>query len=98
MQKVDGYLVYAAWVMPFGRPLISHISHFIDLKNENKKVWLDAAALIACDIWIFLLNGNFGLSFKFILGKLPPQRDEWFVDASKKGFGGICGSYFFKLS
>ena len=97
LEKVVGYLVYAAWVMPFGRPLISHISHFIDIKNVNKKVRLDAAALIACDIWLFLLNGNFGLTFKFILGKLPRQRDEWFVDASKIGFGGVCGSYF-KLS
>ena len=36
LQKVVGYLVYAAWVMPFGRPLISHISHFIDVKNLHK--------------------------------------------------------------
>ena len=98
LQKVVGYLVYAAWVMPFGRPLISHISHFINTKDIHKKVQLDAAALIACDIWIYLLNGNFGLTFKFILGKLPLQRDEWFTDASEIGFGGVYGSYFFKLS
>ena len=94
LQKIVGYLVYAAWVMPFGRPLISHISHLIDVKNINKKIQLDNAALVALDIWLHLLKGNFGLTFDFILGKLPRQKDEWFVDASKVGFGGVCGFSF----
>ena len=50
LQKLVGYLVYAAWIMPFGRPLISHISHLIDVKNINRKIQLDKAALMACDI------------------------------------------------
>ena len=98
LQKVVGYLVYAAWVFPFGRPFISTISYFIDVKNIHKKVRLDTPALIACDIWLFLLKDNRGLPFNFILGKLPRQRNEWFVDASKHGYGGICGSSFFKIS
>ena len=91
LQKIVGYLVYAAWVMPFGRPFISHISFHIDVKNINKDIRLDDAALKASEIWLFLLKGNFGLTFDFILGKLPRQKDEWFVDASKIGFGGVCG-------
>ena len=98
MQKITGYLVYAAWVMPFGRPFISHISHFIDVKNPHKKVLLDAAALVACDVWLFLLRGNFGLTFDFILGKLPRLKNEWFLDASNHGYGGVCGTFFFKLT
>ena len=57
LQKIVGYLVYAAWVMPFGRPFISHMSHFIDIKNIRKKTRLDSAALAACDVWLFLLSG-----------------------------------------
>ena len=98
LQKIVGYLVYAAWIMPFGRPLISHISHLIDVKSINKKIHLDKPALIACDIWLCLLNGNFGLTFDFILGKLPRQKEEWFVDASKIGFGGVCGFSYFRIS
>ena len=98
LQKIVGYLVYAAWVMPFGRPFISHISFFIDTKKLDKEIQLDDPALKACDIWLLLLKGNFGLSFDFILGKLPRQKEEWFVDASKLGFGGVCGDAFFKIS
>ena len=98
LQKLVGYLVYAAWVMPFGRPYISRISHFIDGENIYKKVHLDLDALVACDIWLFLLEQNDGLPFKFILGKLPRQKDEWFVDAADHGYGGVCGNSFFRIS
>ena len=98
LQKIVGYLVYAAWIMPFGRPLISHISHLIKVKNIKKEVQLDEPALSACDIWLGLLKGNFGLTFNFILGKLPRQKEEWFVDASKIGFGGVCGLAYFRIS
>ena len=92
LQKLVGYLVYAAWVMPFGRPYISRISHFIDVENVYRKVRLDLDALVACDIWLFLLEQNDGLPFKFILGKLPLQKDEWFVDAADHGCSGVCGN------
>ena len=98
LQKIVGSLVYAAWVMPFGRPFISHIAHFINVKDVHKKVQLDLAALVACDIWLFLLEKNRGLRYDFILGKLPPQKDEWFVDASFHGYGGVCGSSYFIIS
>ena len=88
LQKIVGYLVYAAWVMPFGRPFISHISHLINIKKIYEKVRLDAPALVACDVWLFLLEENRGLAFDFILGKLPFQKDEWFVDAAEHGYGG----------
>ena len=98
LQKIVGYLVYAAWVMPFGRPFISHISHFINVEDIYKKVRLSALALAACDIWLSLLKENRGLAFDFILEKLPCQGDEWFVDAAEHGYGGVCGTSFFKIS
>ena len=99
LQKIIGYLVYAAWVLPYGRPFISHISYFLNVDDLNKKVCLDSAALMACDIWLTLLKKNFGLPFSFILGLQPRQKNEWFFDASKTyGYGGICGGTFFKIS
>ena len=74
LQKIIGSLVYVAWVMPFGRPFISHISHFINVKDVHKKVQLDLAALVACDIWLFLLEKNRGVRYDFFLGKLPHQK------------------------
>ena len=38
------------------------------------------------------------MTFDFILGKLPRQKEEWFVDASKIGFGGVCGLAYFRIS
>ena len=45
-----------------------------------------------------LVKKNRGLTFDFILGKLRFQKDEWFTDASEHGYGGLCGSRFFKIS
>ena len=98
LQKIVGYLVYAAWIIPFGRPFISHLSHLIDNKNLKKNIQLDEPALMACDVWLRLLKGNFGLTFNFILGKLPRHKEEWFVDASEIGFGGVCGFSYFRIS
>ena len=98
LQKLVGYLVYAAWVMPFGRPFISQISNMINVEKIRKRVRLDSAALAACDVWLLLLGENRGLSFDFILGKLPRLKNEWFVDASSRGYGGVCGTSFFKIS
>ena len=55
-------------------------------------------ALVACDLWLYLLDKNRGLSYDFILGKVPRQKDEWFVDASFHGYGGVCGSSYFQIS
>ena len=56
------------------------------------------AALTACDIWLHLLKENQGLPFNFILGRLLCKRDELFVDASEKGYGGLCDTSFFKIT
>ena len=97
LEKIVGYLGFAAWVIPYGRPFISHLSFFLDRKNDRRLICLDASALAACDIWLVLLKANWGLPYKFILGKLPRHKNAWFVDASTSyGYGGVCGSFFFK--
>ena len=70
----------------------------IDHKNGKKILFLDTLALRACEISIMLINQNRGLSFDFITGKLPLYKNEWFVDASNHGFGGICGNRYFIAS
>ena len=48
---------------------------------------------------VIIAEKNGGLPYKFILGELPRQKDEWFVDASSSyGFGGICGNFYFQIS
>ena len=99
LEKIIGNLVFASWVIPFGRSFISHISFFLPRKSKRKKVTLDRYGLAACEVWSVLLKQNRGLSFDFILGQLPKQKDEWFADASPAyGYGGVCGNYFFKIS
>ena len=98
IEKLVGNLVYASWVIPFGRPFISHISHFISRKDETRRVDLDQFALSACEIWLVLIKLNRGLLFDFIAGNLPFQKNEWFVDASSHGFGGFCGYQYFRLT
>ena len=61
VEKIVGYLGFASWVIPFGKPFISHISFFLDRKYNQRIVILDRFALVACDIWLFLLEKNWGL-------------------------------------
>ena len=56
LEKIVGNLGYAAWVIPYGRPFISHISKFINPKDMKAVVKLDNPGLAACDIWLLLLK------------------------------------------
>lgn len=99
LQKLVGNLVFAAWVIPYGRPFISHISKLINPKRPHLLVAIDNHCITACKVWLILLARHRGLSFDFILGRLPYHRNEWFVDASSSfGYGGICGSRFFMIA
>ena len=49
-------------------------------------------------IWRIILSKNQGLSYNFILGRLPHAENEWFVDASSNfGCGGVCGYRYFMV-
>ena len=65
LEKLFGNLVFASWVMPYGRSFISHIAFFLDRENTSKKITLDAVGLTACDVWSILLKRNRGLSISF---------------------------------
>ena len=76
LEKIIGNLVFASWVIPFGRSFISHISFFLDRKSKRRKITLDKYGLAACQVWSLLLKQNRGVSFDFVLGKLPRQKNE----------------------
>ena len=70
LQKLVGYLVYAAWVMPFGRPFISQISNIINVEKIHKNVRLDSAALAPCDVWLLLFRRKSRVIIRLHFGKI----------------------------
>ena len=98
LEKMVGYLVYAAWVEPFGRPFISALSSAMVLNDPNRVIARTEYMSMAINIWILIFGANRGVSFHYILNKLPWAKNEWFVDASSSwGIGGCCGEHYFML-
>ena len=98
MEKVVGNLTYAAWVSPFGRPFLSVLSSKINPLMRNTAILVTAAMRNALSIWKMILTKNKGLSFDFILGRIPRELNEWFIDASTSyGCGGVAGNRYFKI-
>ena len=62
LEIIIGNLVFASWVIPFGRSFISHISFFLNRKSKNKNITLDKYGLAACEVWSILLKQNRGFA------------------------------------
>ena len=82
IQKLHGYLNYAAGVEPFGRPFLAALTIAISRRQQNEEVRVTKEMRTCLRIWDNILNSNVGLSFDFILGKLPRSPYDEFVDAS----------------
>ena len=94
-----GRLEFAAWVEPFGRPLLTFLSTYITPAFPHSTLPLTEMMMICLRVWHLLLTRNRGLHFSFILGKLPRMALPLFVDASLTGgIGGYCGLRYFSLS
>ena len=92
LERIVGNLQFAAWVEPFGRPLLSFIALGIvpDKTNEtNEVVRFTRLARVAMRVWLLLLHRNRGLPFGYILDELPPEDRRIYVDAASTG--GIGG-------
>ena len=76
LEKVVGNLTYAAWVSPFGRPFLSVLSSKINPLMRNAAILVTAAMRNALSIWKMIPTENKGLSFDFILGRLPREKNE----------------------
>ena len=94
-----GRLEFAAWVEPFGWPILTFLSAYITPNHPNLIRPLTAMMKICLRVWLVLLSRNRGLDFSFILGSLRIIRPPIFVDASLSGgIGGYYGLKYFSLS
>ena len=98
LEKIVGYLVWASYAEPFGRPFISVISASISRMNPHRQVRIVGEIRTALLIWVAILTRNIGISFEYVLNQLDLAEDEWFVDASTSwGIGGCSGSRYFSI-
>ena len=71
IQKLHGYLNYVACVFPFGRPFLAVLATAICALERSKLVRITRAIRSCFEIWDAILAANEGLSYDFILGRLP---------------------------
>ena len=99
LERMVGRLEFAAWVEPFGRPLLTFLSTHITSDFPHTLVPLSTMMVICLRVWRSLLSQNRGLHFSFVLGNLPRMALPIFVDASLSGgIGGYCGLRYFSMS
>ena len=99
LERLIGNLEFAAWVEPFGRPLLSFISREITPNQPRRRVFLPYFTRVAMRIWLRLLQRNRGLRYAYILNDLPAERRRIFVDAaSTGGIGGYASYTYFSVS
>ena len=98
LEQVVGNLGYAAWVEPFGRPLLTFIAHHIVPDRPDTAITISPLMRVGLLIWKLILSRNRGLPYKYIINLLPRVRVSTFVDASTSvGIGGVHGSDYFLL-
>ena len=98
IMSLHGNLNFAATAAPFGRPFLSSLSGLVAGRTKNDVVTLNDTAAMCLRIWKKLLLRNCGISYDFILGRLPRTTFNIFVDASEEwGIGGLCGNLYFKF-
>ena len=68
LERIVGNLQFAAWVEPFGRPLLSFIALGIIPDKPREVVRFTRLARVAMRVWLPLLHRNRGLPFGYILG------------------------------
>ena len=69
LERVVGNLQFAAWVEPFGRPLLSFIAKEITPNAPRQVVPVTTYIRIAMQVRILLMQRNRGLQFCYILNR-----------------------------
>ena len=82
LESLLGYLGWASWTEPYGRPFLSALVVHINRKNPRALVSLGDFAVLALKIWEIILRRNAGCPYDYILDRLPYAEEEIFVDAS----------------
>ena len=99
LERIVGNLQFAAWVEPFGRPLLSLIALEIVPEEPRKVVRLSPMVRVAMRVWVQMLLRNRGLPFGYILDELPVERRIIYVDAALSGgIGGYADHTYFSIS
>ena len=97
--QVVGNLGDAAWIEPFGRPLLTFIAHHIVPDRPHSLIDISHLMRIGFLIWKLILSRNRGLPYKYITNLLPRVQTPIFVDASTSvGIGGVHGYDYFLLA
>ena len=76
LEKFVGNLTYAAWIAPFGRPFLSVLSGKLTLSKKSGTISVSTSMRNALLIWRLIILKNKGLSFNFILTRLPRAKNE----------------------
>ena len=95
IESLHGNLSYAAAVAPFARPFLVPLTETIAGRRRTDVVNITEQLKSALRVQKKVLTANRGLSFDFILDKLPRTHDI-FTDASTEwGVGGCFGTFYF---
>ena len=99
LEKLHGCLNYVADIEPFGRPFLAHLTNAMSGAKPTDEIVLPSHAKMGLKVWYRILKQNKGISFDFVLNRLPRSKFNIFVDASTSwGIGGCCGNLFFCMS
>ena len=91
-------LTFAGVVAPFGRQFLAALSCIIAGKRPTECVQHTQLIRMGLRIWKQLLICNRGISYDFILSRLPRAKDDIFFDASTTwGIGGCSGTLYFAI-
>ena len=98
LERLVGYLVWASYTEPFGRPFISAISGKITRSNPKENVDIHGYIKWALCIWLAIIDRNRGISYDYVLNRLSRSENNWFGDASTSwGIGGCAGGFYFSV-
>ena len=90
--SLHGNLNFAANVAPFGKPFLAVLSNLVAGRPLNEEVKLNELARMRLRTWKNLLQANQGISYDFILSRLPVAKYNIFIDAASSwGIGGCYG-------
>ena len=98
LEKLHGCLNYVADIEPFGRPFLSQLTNAMSGASSMQEIVLSRQTKLGLKVWRRILTLNKGISFDYVLDRLPRTEYDIFVDASTSwGIGGYCGRSFFSL-
>ena len=71
LEQLVGNLEFAAWVEPFGRPLLTFVRREIVPDFPTRTIYVTRMMHIALGVWQLLMARNRGLRFQYILDAMP---------------------------